>query len=124
MAAMFERRSLLNDPACPSGLTTPFVQLVFISGPYRAREQRVDAPGCTIGSSSENLVALPIDKSVSPLHAQLTFHDNAWWLNDEGSTTGTHLLVEDAGRAVGIGDVFRIARTELQLLAVVDRYAA
>ena len=35
----------------------------------------------------------------------------------------THLLVEDAGKAVGVGDVFRIAKTELQMFAVLNRYA-
>ena len=44
--------------------------------------------------------------------------DGAWWLADLGSATGTHLLVEDRGRPVAVGDVYRIAKTEITFLAV------
>ena len=33
-----------------ASLVVPFVHLQFVAGPYRTREQRVDAPGCAIGS--------------------------------------------------------------------------
>ena len=39
------------------------------------------------------------------------------------STAGTHLLVEDQGTHLAVGDAFRIARTEVQLLATAERYA-
>ena len=64
---------------------------------------------------------VPMDASLSPLHAQIVFHENGWYLADLGSAHGTHRLVADAGKAVAVGDVFRIARTELQVLAVPDR---
>ena len=101
-----------------AGLTTPFVHLSFLAGPYRKREHRVEAPGCTIGASQANPLAMPIDSSVSELHAHLRFYDNAWWLMDAGSAAGTYLLVEDRGRTVAVGDVYRIARTEVQFFVV------
>jgi len=68
-------------------------------------------------------LTLPVDGSVSPLHAHLRFVENEWYLSDAGSANGTHLLVEDSGRAIGVGDSFRIARTEIEVLAVPDRYS-
>ena len=41
-----------------------------------------------------------------------------WWLIDCDSANGTYLLVEDAGRPIEMGDMFRIARCEVQLFAV------
>ena len=57
------------------------------------------------------------DNTVSPLHARLQLQGNAWWLADCDSDNGTFLLVEDAGRRVAIGDVFRMAHCELQFFA-------
>ena len=75
------------------------MHLVFIGGPYRrTREQRIDAPGGTIGSDHGATLSMPADGSVSSLHAQLSFVDNGWYLRDLGSANGTHLLVEDAGQ--------------------------
>ena len=115
LEALFERRS---SRAETRGLVEPFVHLVFIAGPFRKREHRVDAPGASIGKATSNDVALPVDESVSATHASLRFRGNAWWLADMGSTAGTYLLVEDQGRAVDVGDVYRIAKTELQFFAV------
>ena len=39
-------------------------------------------------------------------------------LIDCDSANGTYLLVEDAGRPIEMGDMFRIARCEVQLFAV------
>jgi hypothetical protein len=54
----------------------------------------------------------------SSLHARLQFFGNEWWLIDCDSANGTYLLVEDAGRPIEMGDMFRIARCEVQLFAV------
>ena len=67
-------------------------------------------------------VCLDKDGSVSSLHAELSFHDNCWWISDCGSAAGTYLLIEDRGRSASVGDVIRIARTELQLFACVRAY--
>ena len=76
------------------------------------------APGCTIGSSERNDLVLTQDRTVSSLHARLQFFGNEWWLIDCDSANGTYLLVEDAGRPIEMGDMFRIARCEVQLFAV------
>ena len=65
---------------------------------------------------------MPADRQISALHATLRFHHNRWWLSDAGSATGTFVLVEDAGRPVHVGDVYRIARTELQVFAIPHGY--
>ena len=96
----------------------PFVHLVVASGPYRKKELKVTAPGCTIGSSERNDLVLTQDRTVSSLHARLQFFGNEWWLIDCDSANGTYLLVEDAGRPIEMGDMFRIARCEVQLFAV------
>ena len=74
--------------------------------------------GCTIGSSERNDLVLTQDRTVSSLHARLQFFGNEWWLIDCDSANGTYLLVEDAGRPIEMGDMFRIARCEVQLFAV------
>lgn len=119
----FERRRLVDEPEVSQQYAGPFVHLVCICGPYRTREHRVHAPGATLGSDAACDVSMPIDESASPLHAHLTYHDDGWFLADHASANGTFLLVEDGGRAAAVGDVYRIARTELQVLAVPDRYA-
>ena len=122
---MFERRAFAAESAGRrAAIRAPFIHLAFIAGPYRKREEVIDAPCGLIGASSEGCdVALPTDTTVSPLHARLTFHDNTWWLSDAGSATGTHLLIEDRGRRVACGDVFRIARSEIQISAVPEPWA-
>jgi hypothetical protein len=123
MVAMFARPAIADIRLATASLASPFVHLVFISGPYRMREVRVDAPGATIGSSQSVDVSLLKDGSVSEIHAALSFVNNEWMLADAGSATGTFLLVEDVGQPVDVGDVYRIARTEVQMLAVLDAYA-
>jgi len=78
----------------------------------------IEAPGATIGSSVYNDLVLERDHTVSSLHARLQLHANAWWLIDCDSANGTYMLVEDGGRRVAVGDVFRIARCELQVYVV------
>ena len=106
---------VLGNAATPD---EPFVHLVVASGPYRKKELKVTAPGCTIGSSERNDLVLTQDRTVSSLHARLQFFGNEWWLIDCDSANGTYLLVEDAGRPIEMGDMFRIARCEVQLFAV------
>ena len=59
-----------------------------------------------------------IDVAVPRGDARLQFFGNEWWLIDCDSANGTYLLVEDAGRPIEMGDMFRIARCEVQLFAV------
>jgi len=117
-------RRAFKDEAAPERVA-PFIHLLAISGPYRKREfvlgnapSSVGPPLATLGSSAANDVALPQDESVSPLHARLQLFSNAWWLSDCASENGTWLLVEDAGRPFDLGDRFRAARCEMQLLGL------
>ena len=68
------------------------------------------------------------DRAAAPArgrgHARLQFFGNEWWLIDCDSANGTYLLVEDAGRPIEMGDMFRIARCEVQLFAVPTQGAA
>jgi len=119
-AGMTARRALCDEAARTR--PEPFVHLVYVGGPYRKREMRVSAPGSTIGSAPSNDILLNTDTTVSSLHAQIVYVHGAWWLLDNQSGRGTFLLVEDEGAAIQLGDVFRVARTELQVVATQRPY--
>ena len=128
----FEERSLELETTL-SGRTAPFVRLLIIGGPFRGKEFDVNEGGATIGSALTSDIALTKDLSVSALHARVCLGPPGaaakealrpaprWHLVDCASGTGSWQLVPDAGVDVHVGDVFRIARTEVRLLAKMGR---
>lgn len=114
---MFGPASYSDDPFQAE---RPFVKLLIIGGPYRKTEFTVGEAGAAIGSSDACDLCLKQDLSVSALHVRIDLREQFWCLRDCDSGCGTFLLVEDAGCSVNMGDVFRMARCEVQVLAVPD----
>jgi len=70
----------------------------------------------TIGRAASNTVVVD-DQFASSEHAMLTFRGRAWYLEDLGSTNGTHVQGEriEAPVAIGFGDEFTVGRARLRL---------
>jgi len=70
----------------------------------------------TIGRAASNTVVVD-DQFTSSEHAMLTFRGRAWYLEDLGSTNGTHVQGEriEAPVAIGFGDEFTVGRARLRL---------
>jgi len=75
-------------------------------------------------------VALPYDPSVSRQHSRLFWRENAWWLEDMGSTNGT--FVGEFAQSVKVvepvrlstGQVFKVGRTRFRLESPDENYKA
>jgi hypothetical protein len=71
----------------------------------------------TLGRDPVHADALCDDVTVSPLHARLRWHDDRYWLYDEGSATGTYLNYERLGlapRALADGDVIQLGKVRFR----------
>jgi pSer/pThr/pTyr-binding forkhead associated (FHA) protein len=57
------------------------------------------------------------DRTISGLHARLSYHDNQWWLEDASSTNGTFINEERVTSAVAIitGDLVRFGQRSLRV---------
>lgn len=60
---------------------------VEITTPDGTQRVALRAEAITIGRGATNDVALPYSH-ISRLHAELRFHQGAWWVRDQGSTNG------------------------------------
>lgn len=71
----------------------------------------------TIGRSDDNSVVLD-DSFVSGTHAELTFENGAWWLQDLNSTNGTLSNGQPVHSRVRIddGDIVQFGRVQLRAL--------
>lgn len=110
------------------------VQLTYLSGPADGSV----APFVFQDSNAEVVfgrvpacsVALPYDLSVSRRHARLYSQENAWWLEDSGSSNGT--FVGEFSQAVkvsapvrlSVGQVFQVGRTRFRLESAEQRSTA
>ena len=98
----------------------PYTLIVELSGYWDGRATWLPGDSALIGRRGDGLVlTLSHDAWVSQAHAQLDYHDGAWWLTDLNSTNGTWLeatgeRVTDAVQ-VDLGVVFRVGHTDLML---------
>ncbi|HEY4000707.1 MAG TPA: FHA domain-containing protein [Candidatus Xenobia bacterium] len=75
------------------------------------------AQGCTIGRE-EGDIQLPWDTSVSMHHARIVWDQNAYWVEDTGSTNGTWVNGHRLGRRVDLnrGDVVTVGGTRIKVV--------
>lgn len=68
-----------------------------------------------IGRDPSNQIVLNDDRYVSRYHAWVTYEENAFWLEDLGSTNGTMLNGEivEKREQLASGDKIRIGETEM-----------
>jgi pSer/pThr/pTyr-binding forkhead associated (FHA) protein len=67
----------------------------------------------TLGRDPVHADVLCDDATVAPLHARLRWHDDRYWLYDEGSASGTYLNYEKLGLAPQVlvnGDVIQLGK--------------
>jgi pSer/pThr/pTyr-binding forkhead associated (FHA) protein len=70
-------------------------KLVVLGGPMDGLEFDIDKPELTIGRLDDRDVCLPLDLAVSRRHARLIAEEDAYWLEDVGSTYGTFVAKGD-----------------------------
>jgi hypothetical protein len=91
-------------------------RLVIIEGPAAGTTVALAPEGVTLGRAADNTVALN-DDYVSSHHARFFAKDSQWYVDDLGSTNGTHV---GSGRisgpvAVSIGTIVRLGKTVLEV---------
>ena len=92
-------------------------RLVIIKGPENGRSLDLTDEAITFGRASDSRVVLS-DEYCSNRHARLVRRaDGRWLLEDMGSTNGTFLQERKVTgpTIVGIGEVIRMGRTEIEL---------
>ena len=114
-------RELQMGGAVAAMQTAPYGQLVVLNaGPTGIPVGKVFslAPVTVIGRSTEAEVALN-DTFLSNEHARLELRDTVWFLEDLNSTNSTFLngFKVQAATEVHDGDVVRVGRVELKLVA-------
>lgn len=73
-------------------------------------------PITRIGRSSSSTITLS-DSYVSSEHTLVAFRDGQWWVEDLGSTNGTHVNRREitGPTPVNFGDIIEIGRTRMKL---------
>jgi pSer/pThr/pTyr-binding forkhead associated (FHA) protein len=99
--------------------------LTHMSGPRDGEELRLVAEGSppevTFGRSDECTVRIETDPDASRKHAKLCLRGGAWWLEDLGSTNGTHLGEFGQSKRIASpvelvpGQIFRFGATRLRM---------
>ena len=82
--------------------------LTVISGPRQGMQVPLDISPFTVGREADNTLVLP-DPTISSHHARIVEHIGLYWLEDLGSTNGTHLSPPR-------GEEFRLAKEKPVLL--------
>lgn len=69
----------------------------------------------TVGRHDENTIAID-DGFISGSHAELSFENGAWWLQDLGSTNGTFVNNQPARSRIRItnGDIIQFGRVRVR----------
>ncbi len=91
-------------------------RLVVVDGPDKDRWAELGEAPVTIGRGPDCTLALS-DEYVSTRHARVLRHDGQWYVEDLGSTNGTHLGTQRLTRATPVGTKaqIRLGRTVLEL---------
>ena len=87
-------------------------RLVFISGSITGKQVRL-AADMLIGRSENCQIIIP-DPSVSRKHARIRFANNAWFIQDQNSSSGTFVNGKQVQSIrLRTGDVIRLGKTEI-----------
>ncbi len=91
-------------------------RLVVVDGPDKDRWAELGEAPVTIGRGPDCTLELS-DEYVSTRHARVLRHDGQWYVEDLGSTNGTHLGNQRLTRATPVGTKaqIRLGRTVLEL---------
>lgn len=77
----------------------------------------MDGPSVSIGRAPDNRVLLADDEYASGTHARIYWSDNAWWVEDLGSSNGTsvdeHMI--SAPLKLKAGSVIKVGRTKFRI---------
>ena len=98
----------------------PVATLRGIAGNARGQLVQIDKPLFRIGCDPDNDLVLVGDDFASGAHALLRFEAGGFYVEDLGSTNGTHLnggTFKSATRVLGPGDELRFGHTTYQVLA-------
>jgi hypothetical protein len=113
------RRSAVPPVA---GLEEPRPRLIVLDGHdtgHRPGEVFVLRPTTALGRSLDNDVVLP-SPTVSPNHAVITYAQEAWWLEDLGSATGSRVnaepVIASQPELLRSGDEIQLGRVRLRLV--------
>lgn len=71
--------------------------ITIMSGAEDGKEIEFEKVPITIGRLSDNDLTLPYDNRVSRHHAKITKEGKKYWIEDVGSTNGTHVLYSKEG---------------------------
>jgi pSer/pThr/pTyr-binding forkhead associated (FHA) protein len=101
---------------------TPFTLLLTVSLRGRLVEQRAfHGRGCIVGRSGSSDVVLE-DPAVSRAHVELSYEDDAYWLNDLGSANGVSLNGHRVQRELlRTGDCIRLGDHELHVSLLLEQ---
>jgi pSer/pThr/pTyr-binding forkhead associated (FHA) protein len=111
-AARGERKQSETSPAAPPGLSG----VVIRSDGQKARSVRVESTSLVLGRAPD--CELPLeDTYVSQQHARIFAKDDAWYVEDLGSTNGTFVNDQrlSSPAMVQSGDRIRLGTTEVEL---------
>lgn len=71
--------------------------ITIMSGAEDGKEIEFERVPITIGRLNDNDLSLPYDNRVSRHHAKITKEGREYWIEDVGSTNGTHVLNSKEG---------------------------
>jgi pSer/pThr/pTyr-binding forkhead associated (FHA) protein len=96
-------------------------RLVVLEGPPGGPDPGVSLalhPQTTIGRAADNVLVVG-DPAVSGHHARVVLRDDAWWVEDLGSTNGTQVNDQwvSAPVAVAVGDEIQVGPARFRLAA-------
>jgi hypothetical protein len=115
------RQKQVTRPGQPTAVADgagplPFLEIID-SRPGTIARIPIYGDNITIGSDETAAQVILNDSSVSRLHARIRHRDDAYWLYDEGSTSGTSLNYERLGlapRLLNDNDIIQIGRISLR----------
>lgn len=105
---------------------TPFgvpfeITITGYEGPARDTEYILDKNGGTFGRDAENPITIADDSQLSAIHGRIFFENNAFYVEDTGSTNKTWRRISSEGELskefpIYIDDFIKIGSTVLQVM--------
>jgi pSer/pThr/pTyr-binding forkhead associated (FHA) protein len=110
---------VLNIRYTPYG-TPCSISLIGYEGPARDLEFVIERSGCSIGRDVENSIAVSEDSQLSSKHGRIFFENEAFFLEDLGSTNKTWRRISGEGLVsadfpIYVDDCIKIGSTVLQV---------
>ena len=110
------RQKITPTPNAPSRSRKGFTTLAVMEGPLRGTTVPLKESGVLLGRNPECTLVLD-DDYASGRHARVFYDDKSWFVEDLGSTNGTHVNGEriTAPTQLQAGTQLRIGTTVLEL---------